>query len=333
MPEQAISGSVMTISEVSRVYAVTPRMLRYYEQEGLLRSLRKADYAYRVYDETAVRRLGQIIVLRKLRIPLKSIAVILNDAAQQKTLELLRTSTAELDGEISALTVIRDILVSLTQRLDESVRRKIRLDLLEDTDLKTLTGSLTLSKSTLKEERSMEKLNQAEQTLGGKGEARIVYIPPATVAASRCVGTEPEGAARAALDAFIRAANLTEIKPDFRVFGFNNPTPQEGQSVYGYEFWVTIPDDADVPAPLEKKQFSGGQYAAHCIQMGNFHEWEGFFRAMETHPLYEIDWHEPSGMGGALEEHLNAFTFFKENLPDYTQLDLLIPVKKRIAQG
>lgn len=65
----------MTISEVSRMYNVSTRMLRYYEKAGLLSSLHKQDYAYRIYDEEAVNRLRQIIMLRKLRIPLKQIPV------------------------------------------------------------------------------------------------------------------------------------------------------------------------------------------------------------------------------------------------------------------
>lgn len=32
-------------------------MLRYYEQMGLIKSNRKKDYAYRVYDEDAISRL------------------------------------------------------------------------------------------------------------------------------------------------------------------------------------------------------------------------------------------------------------------------------------
>ena len=43
----------MTVSEVSRKFDVSTRMLRYYEQEGLICSLRKEGYAYRVYDEEA----------------------------------------------------------------------------------------------------------------------------------------------------------------------------------------------------------------------------------------------------------------------------------------
>lgn len=54
-------------------------MLRYYEQIGLIESKRKDDYAYRVYDEEAICRLRQIIILRKLRVPVKQIIRILNN--------------------------------------------------------------------------------------------------------------------------------------------------------------------------------------------------------------------------------------------------------------
>ncbi len=52
----------LTISQVSRMYDVTPRMLRHYEKLGLIKAGRREDYAYRMYDEEAVRRLQQIIV-------------------------------------------------------------------------------------------------------------------------------------------------------------------------------------------------------------------------------------------------------------------------------
>lgn len=53
-------------------------MLRYYENIGLIESLRKDDYSYRVYDDINVHKLQQIIILRKLRIPVKQINEILN---------------------------------------------------------------------------------------------------------------------------------------------------------------------------------------------------------------------------------------------------------------
>ena len=80
-----------------------PVRLHYYEKVGLISSRRKEDYAYRVYDETAVRRLQQTIILRKLRIPIKLIGVILNDYEQIKALQIMREKIIALDDEINAL--------------------------------------------------------------------------------------------------------------------------------------------------------------------------------------------------------------------------------------
>ena len=90
----------ITISQAAKLYDVTPRMLRHYEKLGLINSIHRDDYAYRMYDENAVRRLQQIIVLRKLRIPLKHIAVILQDESQLQALKIMRDSITELDEEI-----------------------------------------------------------------------------------------------------------------------------------------------------------------------------------------------------------------------------------------
>lgn len=40
-----------TVGEVSRLFGVSPRMMRYYEKMGLLRSERIEGYAYRVFGE------------------------------------------------------------------------------------------------------------------------------------------------------------------------------------------------------------------------------------------------------------------------------------------
>ena len=44
---------MQTIGTVSKNLGISSRMLRYYEQIGLIRSRRVEDYAYRVYDEEA----------------------------------------------------------------------------------------------------------------------------------------------------------------------------------------------------------------------------------------------------------------------------------------
>ena len=52
----------LTISTVSRNLNVSTRMLRYYEQIGLIKSYRMDGYAYRMYDAEAVNRLRQILI-------------------------------------------------------------------------------------------------------------------------------------------------------------------------------------------------------------------------------------------------------------------------------
>ena len=61
-------NELVKIQEVSSKYDITARTLRYYEDMQLITSTRSEDYAYRLYDEAAIKRLEQILVLRKLNI-------------------------------------------------------------------------------------------------------------------------------------------------------------------------------------------------------------------------------------------------------------------------
>ena len=88
--ERVKNMELQTASQVSQNYSVSTRMLRYYEQMGLVESNRKDDYAYRVYDEDALKRLQQIIILRKMQIPVKKISVILNNPDAATAIEISR---------------------------------------------------------------------------------------------------------------------------------------------------------------------------------------------------------------------------------------------------
>lgn len=321
---------LMTISEVTKTFNVSTRMLRYYDEIGLLPSTRKQDYAYRVYDESAVRRLQQIITLRKLRIPLKKIAMVFNDTEQTRIIEVFQESMDALDDEITALQTIRDILHLFIARLNSVAHTHIKLSMFDDADIMSVIQTLSLSKISFKEERSMDDLNKANETLSTLKNVRIIHLPPCTVAASHYFGENPEDNAGKPLNEFIRRIELHKIKPDLRMFGFNNPSPN-GNETYGYEFWVTIPDDLDVPSPLQKKYFKGGLYAAHCIKMGDFHEWQLLGQWVMNSNEYEYDAREPFGMNGCLEEHLNAYSYFAgdEKAAQFIQLDLLTPIKAK----
>ncbi len=325
---------LMTVSQVSREYGVSTRMLRYYEKIGLISSVRVEGYAYRMYSGESVARVRQILVLRKLRIPLKEIEAILKDPSAAAAITVLEENLAKLDEEARALSTVRDILEEFLAALKARAWLSAGEILLEDARLLELANSLSLSSTQLqKERRSMQELNQAEQALNALKDVRIVHLPAAAVAAAHFIGDDPEDRAGKMIADFARENRLWEKFPGLRLYGFNHPNPKDETGFHGYEFWVTIPEDMEVPEPLMKKHFAGGTYAARSIQMGNFHEWAWLAQWVKTNGEYEYCGNgDPENMYGSLEEHLNYHDHIQETPqgePETFQLDLLIPVKRK----
>jgi DNA-binding transcriptional MerR regulator len=322
---------LQTISQVSKHFKISTRTLRYYEQIGLIQSTMKEDYSYRTYDKDAILRLKQIIVLRKLRIPLKSIADILRTENTALAIEIFQQNLNEIGGEITALETIKSVIQSFIERLN---LKNAKLQLLDDESLLEIVDSLTTSKINFKEDKTMDDLIKANEKLTKltDRDVRIVYLPPSDVAAYQYEGDCPETRVGQVVDAFIRESNLAAIKPDMRHYGFNAPSPVDETGRHGYEMWVTIPDGFSVPQPLVKKHFEGGLYGAHMIPIGAFEEWELLVNWMNNNTKYE---YRGSGdyrnMFGSLEEHLNYVN--RVRLPDPEaeglQLDLLVPIREK----
>lgn len=333
---------LLTISQISKTFNISTRTLRYYEQIGLLPSVKAENYSYRTYDSATVLRLQQIIILRKLRIPLKEIARILKNGDSILAIEIFRNSIGEINEELTALSTIKSILLTLIERLGDAVPEKTKLDLLGDETILKVLDTLTMTKINFKEEKNMDQLNQANDSLNKLKDVRIVYIPPMTVAASHYEGADSEMHSGEMLDKFILETGLLKIKPDARHFGFNNPMPPQnagfGSPSPGYEMWVSIPEDMEVPAPLVKKHFTGGLYAAHAIHMDEFHHWGMLAQwVFNSNPDYESAWGEKrcdlhdTDADWALEEQLNFYNNVQD--PDFNnekmQLDLLFPIKRK----
>jgi len=320
-----------TISAVSRNFNLSTRTLRYYEQIGILESTKKEDYSYRTYDEKAIKRLQQIVVLRKLRIPLKQIKNIYQDPEKKRVLEIFHKNLSELDDEIFALSTIRTILNKLISQLKENV--KVKFDLLEDNDILRIVEPLSLSKIYFKEEKSMEELKKANESLNklNDNEVRIIYLPPSAVASIHCIGGAPEIESGNLLNQFIKDTNLFEIKPDLRHYGFNNPNGNNPDgSDHGYERWITVPDNLGEKAPFVKKYFNGGLYCAYSISMGNFEDWFKLINWAQNNDQYELNFTEKLAEQECMEEHLNYINKYMLSPDDSTiQIDLLLPIKEK----
>ena len=97
---------MMTVSEVSRLPGVSIRSLQYYDKIGLLHPNGHTEAGYRLYDDTALAALQQILLFREMEFPLKDIRQIMTQPgfARQKALvqqmELLMLKKQRLENLI-----------------------------------------------------------------------------------------------------------------------------------------------------------------------------------------------------------------------------------------
>lgn len=67
-----------TVHEVSKLTGVSIRALQYYDKIGLLPPAKYTESGYRLYDDTCLERLQQILLFRELEFPLRDIKEIVN---------------------------------------------------------------------------------------------------------------------------------------------------------------------------------------------------------------------------------------------------------------
>ena len=90
----------MKINNVEKLLGITKANIRFYEKENLL-SPRRSENGYRDYSEEDVLRLKQIVILRKLGIPVQIIQDILDGAIPLQ--DALEQNISALQGELSRL--------------------------------------------------------------------------------------------------------------------------------------------------------------------------------------------------------------------------------------
>lgn len=124
-------NNLVKIKDMSNRYNITARTLRYYEDMGLLSSTRSDDYAYRMYDEKAIRRLEQILILRKLNISIKDIKNIFKAPGSDVILEVLENKVERIDEEVSLLHELKQIVLEFIHEIEE-------IDFSDASDIKLL---------------------------------------------------------------------------------------------------------------------------------------------------------------------------------------------------
>lgn len=307
---------MLRIGDAAKAFNISNRTLRYWEEEGILVSTR-AENGYRYYDDSNTVRIKQIVLLRKLKMPISEIEKIFVSDSLDVAITTLTRHLKNLKQE----TAVYNALALLTEKLIEHIQLQrnleqvfMYLELLIGNDFPEHENALQIL---LSERNNIMSVNQMDNV-------RIVKLPAMTVASYRAESPTPEKDCAKIFNRFVLENNLHK-RNGYRQFGFNNPSPANGDPVYGYEMWVTIPDDSAVPEPLEKKQFDGGLYASISTHMNEIGErWQLLYNWCKENGKYEVD----SSFQWLEECSMDFEAFASDAVCDSEkQLDLLEPIK------
>jgi MerR family transcriptional regulator, thiopeptide resistance regulator len=153
--------------EMAKRLGVTPKALRVYEREGLVRPMR-AESGWRAYGPAEAARLHQVMALRDLGLTLKQIKALLDgDRAGLETVLALQERALEaqrrrLDGAITLLQRARAKL---------GAGQPLSLD-----DLTNLTEGTIMQTSGMKKFGETIRAHLAEEMPDGKAEAMIERV-------------------------------------------------------------------------------------------------------------------------------------------------------------
>ncbi|CQR74632.1 Nodulation protein NolA [Sporomusa ovata DSM 2662] len=178
-------GNLIKIREISLKYDISARTLRYYEDMGLIQSTRSNDYAYRLYNDNAVKRLEQILILRKLNISIRDIQRIFNSGNSGVVLEVLSKKVTTIDDEVALLHELKDIVLDFIKQINESDFQKstdVRLLYEKAKELEQHLVNIKYSGNS----SPVKRLINVTEKLEKKPDVRIVELPKCKMVSSGC---------------------------------------------------------------------------------------------------------------------------------------------------
>jgi DNA-binding transcriptional MerR regulator len=308
---------LVKIGDVTRLTGLSHRTLRFWEESGILGSVRMEN-GYRYYDPGNMARIAQINFLRKIDVPIADIKRIMKSSRLTVLIEVLSAQLSRIEDHMDQLTQLRNVLLNLIRQSEQSLSFD---SFLEDIHQQSQHHSLSISLS----EKEKKDMNDNQDF----SEVRLIRLPKMTFACARALSKTPEDDCWKIINAFVVKNDLLN-QPGFRHFGFNDPDPQMGKEEYGYQMWVAISKDTLVEEPIWKLDFDGGLYAGLVTTMDVIGErWKKLWQWSINNEEYEVDWN-PASDRRCLEECMDYITFNDPAIPfEKKQLDLLTPIKKK----
>jgi DNA-binding transcriptional MerR regulator len=189
----------MRVGDLARATGLTVRALHHYDALGLVVPSARTAAGHREYDAADVRRLYQVVALRRLGFPLADVKALLDGAAYDPR-DTVRRHLAETDRRLAAERDLRARLARLLDVLERGGEPTTE-------DLLRAVEATTMSETYYTPEQ-LETLARRRDELGEEGMARSQQEWAEVLAgfeAARVAGTDPADPQVQALAAQARA--------------------------------------------------------------------------------------------------------------------------------
>lgn len=312
---------LLKIREVSSKYDISARALRYYEDMGLIKSTRSADYAYRLYDKQAIKRLEQILILRKLNISIKDIQLIFQTSGSEILIAVLEKKAKDIDEKTALLRELRNIILEFIGQIKKA-------DFDRDSDVKKLyekASKIENQITTIAYNGNAAPINHlidVTDKLKKAPEVRIIQISPFKAFSS---GVDAIENVLGTFQQWQEEHNHLVRKmmygaPDFLWF----EEDMRAVWIWAVEEWVTRED----VMPYEMIEFEGGLYAAAMSVDGDDNMGDRVYSGI-------LKWLENSGFelderqGRRTMGHMVNPTDAIRTALGYDQMDIYVPIRIR----
>jgi len=300
---------LLRINDVVEKFGLSSRTMRYYEERGLIWSHHPDDKAQRYYDEAALERLKQIVVLRKLQIPIKDIILIFEGEGTAALIQAFVSKLESLDVEITALSELRRLVDDfLHKMLMNGIKKISAITLLyEETEKRIATVST-------EEPIAFEKLSAVSREALRLNDVRIIRLPAMRVLTSRLkIGQ-------------LETLDGNKMQNLFVEYGFV-PTPglrdcfMRKEASNEWVMLMKIPDDYENDTVYMDENLPGGLYVVSSTFFENMDDTFVLLREwINSSDDFEADVERPE----MLEEILPWDVVMKLNK---WQQDIFIPIK------
>jgi len=126
---EEIKETFTSIGEIAQKLDMSQRTIRYYEEIGLLNSIKRVEGGRRIYTDADLRRLKLIKRLKIMGMTLSEMQELeamwtiekSNDKVLKRLLELLNNQLQRLDDRIADLNILRNEIVEYQNRINSKI--------------------------------------------------------------------------------------------------------------------------------------------------------------------------------------------------------------------